>query len=301
MGILIDADTSIVVQGITGREGKRRTELMSEYGTDVVAGVTPGRGDSTVQGVPVFDTVNAAMESVGGFDASVVFVPAPHVEDAAMEAIDAGVELVVLVPDHVPVHDSLRIMDAAADAGVDVIGPNSLGVCTVGEAILGMIGGTAGTLEEWVHPGGVGVVSRSGGMTSATAYYLAQRGLGISTMTHVGGDGIIGLHQANVVERLEVDDRTDVIVLIGEIGTSQEERVADLLERGHVTKPVVAYVGGAAADSGTRYSHAGAIVERGTGSQQHKVGRLREAGAHLADRFEQVPALVENVMEASDR
>ena len=296
MGILIDDDTRVVVQGITGREGMARTELMVEYGTNVVAGVTPGKHGEHVHGVPVYDTIQEATEEQGAIDASVIFVPAPFVEEAALEAIDAGVEFLSVVPDHVGVHDALSIAARARENGVSFIGPNSLGICTVGEAVLGMIGGQADTLDSWFDPGPVGVASRSGGMTTATAYYLAREGIGLSTIVHIGGDPVIGLQHPEAVRAFEADDQTEVIVLFGEIGTTQEERVAELIATGEITKPVVAYIGGQAAESGTRYSHAGAIVERGRGSHESKVTALREAGAHVADTFEEVPELTTEVL-----
>jgi succinyl-CoA synthetase alpha subunit len=296
MGILIDDDTRVVVQGITGREGMARTELMVEYGTNVVAGVTPGKHGERVHGVPVYDTIQEATEEQGAIDASVIFVPAPFVEEAALEAIDAGVEFLSVVPDHVGVHDALSIAARARENGVSFIGPNSLGICTVGEAVLGMIGGQADTLDSWFDPGPVGVASRSGGMTTATAYYLAREGIGLSTIVHIGGDPVIGLQHPEAVRAFEADDQTEVIVLFGEIGTTQEERVAELIAAGEITIPVVAYIGGQAAESGTRYSHAGAIVERGRGSHESKVTALREAGAHVADTFEEVPELTTEVL-----
>lgn len=296
MGILIDSETSVVVQGITGREGQKRTKLMLDYGTNVVAGVTPGKRGETVHGVPVYDTVREAVENEGEIDAAVVFVPAPYVRDAALEAIDAGVELLALVPDHVTVHDALAIATTAEEHGVQYVGPNSLGICTIGEAVLGMIGGQAASLEEWFDPGRIGVASRSGGMTTATAYYLARRGLGLSTIVHVGGDPVIGLQHPEVMAAFESDDQTDVVVVFGEIGTTQEERLAEKIARGEITKPVVAYIGGRAAESGTRYSHAGAIVERGEGSYESKVSALQDAGATVAETFEEVPEITERIL-----
>jgi succinyl-CoA synthetase alpha subunit len=296
MGVLIDDKTRVAVQGITGREGQARTKLMTEYGTNVVAGVTPGQYGATVHGVPVYDTMQEAVESEGDIDASVMFVPAPFVRDAALEALDAGVEFLAVIPDHVGVHDALAISARARETDASFIGPNSLGVCTVGEAVLGMIGGQAETLDSWFEPGPIGVASRSGGMTTSTAYYLARRGLGMSTIVHIGGDSVIGMQHPDAVRAFEADEQTEVIVLFGEIGTTQEERVAELIAEGEVTKPVVAYIGGQAAESGTRYSHAGAIVERGEGSHESKVTALRGAGAHVAESFEEVPELTTSAL-----
>lgn len=290
MAILVDATTRVLVQGITGREGRARAALMREYGTRLVAGCTPGRGGETVDGVPVYDTVAEAVEAHGGFDASVVYVPAPLVKDAALESIAAGIALTVLVGDRVPVWDVMEIARAACAAGVDFLGPNTLGVLSVGQGVLGMIGGRAASARDWFAPGGMGVASRSGGMTSSTGYYLSRAGVGLSTLVHVGGDSIIGLPLPEVVTRFQADPDTTAIALFGEIGGSQEERVAELLASGAVTKPVVAYIGGRAATSGVRFSHAGAIVEGGRGTHAGKVEALRQAGAVVVDTFDELPA-----------
>jgi len=290
MAILVDETTRVLVQGITGREGRARARLMREYGTQLVAGCTPGRGGETVDDVPVYDTVAEAVEAHGPFDASVVYVPAPLVKDAALEAIAAGVRLTVLVGDRVPVWDVMEIARAAQAAGVDFIGPNTLGVLSVGRGVLGMIGGRAESARAWFKPGTMGVASRSGGMTSSTGYYLSRAGVGLSTLVHVGGDSIIGLPLPEIVRRFQADPDTEAIALFGEIGGSQEERVAELLATGEVTKPVVAYIGGRAATSGVRFSHAGAIVEGGRGTHEGKVAALQAAGAVVVDTFDELPA-----------
>ena len=298
MSILIDQTTRVLVQGITGREGTRRTRLMRGYGTRVVGGVTPGKGGGEAAGVPVFDSVAECVAAVGPVDVSVVFVPAPLVKDAALEALDAGVPLLLLVPDRVPMWDVLAIARKAERTGGQFIGPNTLGVLSPGKATLGMIGGSAATATEWFRPGPVGVTSRSGGITSSIGYYLSRAGVGLSTIVHVGGDGVLGLTHPDVVERFEADPETRAVVLFGEIGTTQEERVADLIEAGRFTKPLVAYVGGKAAGEGTRFSHAGAIVEGGRGTHQVKVDRLRAAGAHVVEAFDDLPAAAVRVVDA---
>jgi succinyl-CoA synthetase alpha subunit len=297
MAILVHESTRVVVQGITGREGRARAKLMRDYGTRVVAGCTPGRGGETVDGVPVYDTVLEAVETHGGLDASVIFVPAPLVKDAALESIAAGVPLTVLVGDRVPVWDILEIVRAAERAGVSFLGPNTLGVLSVGKGVLGMIGGRAESARAWFTPGPVGVVSRSGGMTSSTGYYLSRAGVGLSTLVHVGGDGIVGLPLPDVVRLFQEDPETSCIAMFGEIGGSQEERVAEMMASREVTKPVVAFIGGRAATSGVRFSHAGAIVEGGRGTHEGKVAALREAGATVVDAFDALPAAVAGVLE----
>jgi succinyl-CoA synthetase alpha subunit len=290
MAILVNEQSTVVVQGITGREGMVRTRLMTEYGTRVVAGVTPGKGGQDVLGVPVYDSVEEAWERTGPLDVSVIFVPAMLVKGAALEAVAAGVKLVVIVPDRVPIQDVLEIAAFAGRHGARFVGPNTLGLVSPGKAVLGMIGGRAERAREWFKPGNIGVTSRSGGMTSAISYYLTEAGLGQSTIVHVGGDAVVGLSHPEIVSLFQEDEQTDLIVMFGEIGTTQEERVADLIEAGTLTKPVIAYIGGKAAKSGTRFSHAGAIVEGNRGSHASKVGRLREVGVHIVDSVAEIPS-----------
>jgi len=299
MSILIDRTKRVIVQGITGREGRTRTRLMKAYGTQIVGGVTPGRRGQEVEGVPVFDTVEEAWEEVGPIDVSVLFIPAPLVKSAALEAIEAGVKLLVIVPDRVPLYDVLEVHKAARAAGAHFVGPNTLGVLSPGKAVLGMMGGRAASARAWFTPGPVGIASRSGGMTSATAYYLAREGIGATTMVHVGGDPVVGLPLPEIVLRFQRDPETKAVVIFGEIGTSQEEQVADLMEAGEVTKPVIAYIGGRAARSGTRFSHAGAIIEGGRGTYEGKVARLREAGAHVVESFADLPQVTKEVLAAT--
>lgn len=289
MSILVDEKSRVCVQGITGREGMVRTRLMKDYGTRVVAGVTPGKAGTDVYGIPVYDTMEEAWEKAGPLDISVIFVPASLVKNAALEAIDAGVKLLVIIPDRVPIFDVLEVSRFAMGMGSSFIGPNTLGLVSPGKAVLGMIGGRAERAREWFKTGSVGVSSRSGGMTSAISYFLTEAGLGQSTIVHVGGDAVVGMSHPEVVERFEKDDQTEMVVMFGEIGTTQEERVADLIESGKFTKPLIAYIGGKAAKSGTRFSHAGAIVEGTRGSYDSKVKRLKEVGVHVVDSVSDIP------------
>ena len=300
MSILVDQTKRVLVQGITGREGLTRTKLMVGYGTNVVAGVTPGRGGQDVEGIPVFDTVEEAWEKVGPLDISVLFIPAPLVRSAALEAIDAGVKLLVIVPDRVPIYDVLAIAKRAKEHGAKFVGPNTLGVLSPDKAVLGMMGGRAASARSWFFPGPVGISSRSGGITSSMAYYLAREGIGATTLVHVGGDPVVGLPHPDVMQLFEKDPDTKAVVMFGEIGTSQEERVADLIAEGAFTKPLIAYIGGKAAQSGTRFSHAGAIVEGGRGTYEGKVARLREVGATVVDSFMDLPKATKAVLAKLD-
>ena len=289
MAILIDQTKRVLIQGITGREGQARAALMLGYGTNVVAGVTPGKAGETVLGVRVFSTVAEAVAGVGRIDISVVLVPAKFVKGAAIEAIEAGVKLVLLVPDRVPVWDAMAIAKCAGAHGAEFVGPNTLGVLSPGRGVIGMMGGKAESAKAWFRPGPVGVISRSGGMSSSTAYYLGRAGIGISTIVHVGGDSVLGLRIPDVALRFQDDPETEAIVVFGEIGGSQEEDLARLIREGRVTKPVVAYIGGKAAKEGTRFSHAGAIIEGNTGTHAGKVRALTGAGATVVASFGDLP------------
>jgi succinyl-CoA synthetase alpha subunit len=297
MSILIDSTKRVLVQGITGREGRARAKLMREYGTQIVAGVTPGKGGQDVDGTPVFDTVEEAVGTVGQLDVSVLFIPAPLVKNAALEALASGIKLLVIVPDRVPIYDVLEIARAAEDHGARFIGPNTLGVLSPGKAVVGMIGGRAASAKSWFFPGPVGITSRSGGITSSMAYYLAQEGIGATTLVHVGGDVVVGTPHPEVLKLFQEDPDTRAIVMFGEIGGSQEEQVADLIEQGEFTKPVIAYIGGKAAKSGTRFSHAGAIIEGNRGTYEGKVKRLKEVGAIVVDAFGDLPKETRNTLE----
>ncbi len=301
MSILVDEGSRVLVQGITGREGMVRTRLMKDYGTSVIAGVTPGKGGIDVYDVPVYDSVEEAWKKEGPIDISVIFVPAALVKNAALEAIDAGVKLLVIVPDRVPIFDVLEISHLAKEKEVIFVGPNTLGLLSPGKAVLGMIGGRAERAQEWFRPGQIGVSSRSGGMTSAISYYLTEIGLGQSTIVHVGGDAVVGLSHPEVMELFEKDDQTKVVAMFGEIGTTQEERVADMIEQGRFTKPLIAFIGGKAAKSGTRFSHAGAIVEGSRGSYENKVNRLKEVGAHVVDLVSDIPKVAEKICKGETR
>ncbi len=297
MSILIGKNKKVLVQGITGREGRARTKLMIDIGTAVVAGVTPGQGGIEVLGVPVYDTVAEAVKIHGPIDITVVFVPAPLVKNAVIEAFASGIKLAVIVPDRVPVYDVMAISRAAEKYGARFTGPNTLGILSPGVGILGMIGGNADSVKKWFKSGPVGISSRSGGLTTSTAYYLNKAGIGQSTIVHVGGDSLVGLPHPEVVKLFQEDVDTKLIVILGEIGGSQEEDVAELLSSGRVTKPVVAYVGGRGAKEGTQFSHAGAIIEGNRGTYQGKVDSLRDAGAVVVDDISDISGEVKKILD----
>ncbi len=305
MAILINESSRVIVQGITGREGQARTRLMLDYGTNVIGGVTPGKGGTEVFGLPVFCSCAEATAALGTIDISVLFVPAAGIKDAALDAIRAGVKLIVVVADRVPVWDAMEIAHAAKAHNARFVGPNTLGIASPGKAVVGMIGGRAESAREWFKPPlpggtGVGIISRSGGMSSSTAYYLGQAGVRISSIVHIGGDAVLGLRIPEVAKMFQDDPATDAIVVFGEIGGTQEEELADLIASKQITKPVAAYIGGKAATAGTRFSHAGAIIEGNTGTHAGKVAALRTAGAVVADAFGELPAVVVQMLRAAN-
>ncbi|MFQ5599403.1 MAG: succinate--CoA ligase subunit alpha, partial [Candidatus Krumholzibacteriia bacterium] len=270
MSILIDADTRVLVQGITGRDGSFHAQQMRDYGTRVVAGVTPGKGGQTLHDVPVFDTVAAAVQSTGA-TASVVYVPPLAAADAVCEALDSGVELVVCITEGIPVQDVVRTLPVVQERGARLIGPNCPGLISPGKSKIGILPGSICT------PGPVGVVSRSGTLTYEVVYQLTQAGIGQTTCIGIGGDPLIGTRFIDALRLYEEDGDTEAVVLIGEIGGTAEEQAAEFV-RANVQKPVVAFVAGQTAPPGRRMGHAGAIIAGGKGTASEKMKALREAG-----------------------
>jgi succinyl-CoA synthetase alpha subunit len=284
MSILVDKETRVVVQGITGREGAFHTQQMIEYGTQVVAGMTPGKGGDWVHTVPVFDTVKEAVNATGA-NTSIVYVPAPAAPDAIMEAADAGIELIVCITEGVPVLDMLRVHSFLEHTSARLIGPNCPGVITPGEAKVGIMPGH-------IHrPGSVGLVSRSGTLTYEVVQALSDRGFGQSTAVGIGGDPINGTNFIDVLHLFEEDPLTDQVVLIGEIGGSEEERAAQFIAT-EMSKPVTAFVAGRTAPAGKRMGHAGAIIEGGEGTAQEKIEAFEAVGVKVARHPAEVAELV---------
>ncbi|KPK37217.1 MAG: hypothetical protein AMJ65_15125 [Phycisphaerae bacterium SG8_4] len=281
MSILIDEHTRVIVQGITGRDGSFHAEAMLEYGTKVVGGVTPGKGGRTVGAIPVFDTVDDAVAKTGA-ECSVVFVPAAFAPDAIREAADSGISLVVCITEGIPVLRMVDLYHELKDKGVRLIGPNCPGIISPGKCKVGIMPG------EIHRPGGVGVISRSGTLTYEVVYDLTERSLGQSTCVGIGGDPIVGTGYVELLELFEKDEKTDAIVLIGEIGGEAEEEAASFIKTS-VHKKVVAFISGRTAPPGKRMGHAGAIISAGTGGAEAKVAALRDAGVVVVDRPDQIP------------
>ena len=288
MSILVDTDTRLIVQGITGRDGAFHAGQMLAYGTKVVGGVTPGKGgQKTEEGIPVFDTMEEAVAETGG-NASVIYVPAVFAADAICEAADAGVGLVVCITEGIPVKDLVKVLPYIRERGTRLIGPNSPGIISPGKAKIGIMPGS-------IHiPGGVGVVSRSGTLTYEIVYHLSQSGIGQSTCMGIGGDPIVGTNLLDAMDLYAEDDDTEMIVLIGEIGGNDEEEAAERIKGGY-PKKVAAFIAGRTAPPGKRMGHAGAIVTGGTGTASEKIAALEAAGVEVAA----VPADIAGIVKRS--
>lgn len=286
MSILINKNTRLLVQGVTGHEGLFHTQQMVQYGTNVVAGITPGKGGEWVLDgkIPIFDSVQAALETTGA-NASVIFVPARFAPDAMFEAADAGIPLVICITEGIPVQDMMKVRAYLDQKGTRLIGPNCPGILTPGESKAGIIPGNIAL------PGNIGVVSRSGTLTYEILYALKQVGAGSSTCVGIGGDPINGTSFVDVLEMFEADPHTDQIVLIGEIGGNDEEKAAEMIAR-RMTKPVTAFIAGQSAPPGKRMGHAGAIIEGKSGTAEDKILALQRAGVRVARYPEEIPSLL---------
>ncbi len=289
MGVIVDDDTKLVVQGITGGQGKFHSEYMMDYGTEVVAGVTPGKGGKKVNGIPVFNTVEKAKEEKD-CTASIIFVPAPFAKDAAFEAIEAGMDPVVIITENIPVKDSAEVMRLADMNDTTIIGPNTPGIISPGKSKVGIMP------NHIFEEGKVGLVSRSGTLTYEIVNTITKKGYGQSTAFGLGGDPIVGMDFIDALELYEKDEQTDAVIMIGEIGGSAEEKAAKYIEKGY-EKPVVAYIAGRTAPEGKRMGHAGAIVsEGGTGTAGSKINALEGAGVSVAKMPSDIRDILKEMM-----
>jgi succinyl-CoA synthetase alpha subunit len=295
--ILIDENTTVIVQGITGREGNARTRTMLDYGTKVLCGVTPGRGGARVWDLPVYNSVKEAVDAHPQLNASVTFVPGLQVKDAVFEALEAGIKFVVVPAERVPLHDSLEMIALARKKSARILGPGSLGIISAGKGLMGWIGGTAEFAREVFKPGHVGVMSRSGGQTSTVAWSITQSGLGLTTALHVGAEPVLGLAFPELLPLFQDDPDTHAVVMFGEIGTVAEEEAAEVVREGRFTKPLVAYIAGRSLPAGVRFSHASAIIERGRGTAESKVKALEAVGARVVDRPQEIVTTIHKLLE----
>ena len=284
MSILINKDTKVIVQGITGRDGAFHTNKMKAYGTNIVGGISPGKAGQQVEGVPVFNTVEDAVKATGA-NASVIFVPAPFAGDAIMEASYAGIELVVCITEHVPVQDMIRVMPVLKKHNTKLIGANCPGLITPGECLIGILPAMI------FKPGNIGLISRSGTLTYEVVNMLTENDLGQTTCVGIGGDSVSGLYFIDLLEMYENDPKTEAVVVIGEIGGDAEEQAAKFIKE-KMTKPVVAFIAGQSAPPGKRMGHAGAIISSGSGTAVEKIKAFNAAGVPVAKEPSEIPDLI---------
>lgn len=288
MSILIDKRTRLLIQGITGRDGRFHADLMLKYNTDVVAGTSPGKGGTHYLDIPIFNTVLDAVEETQA-NTSIIFVPAPFAYDAILEAVDGGIELIVCITEGIPVQDVIKASEYAKSKNVLFVGPNSPGIISPGKSLVGIFP------SQFFKSGNIGIVSRSGTLTYEVVNYLTKARLGQSTAIGIGGDPIIGLGFIDVLRLFQRDARTKAIVLIGEIGGVEEESAANYI-KGFVGKPVVAFIAGKSAPADKQMGHAGAIITKGEGTAIEKIESLRLAGVTIAESPSDIPSLIKGLL-----
>ncbi|NOY09243.1 MAG: succinate--CoA ligase subunit alpha [Spirochaetes bacterium] len=297
MSIFIDKGTAVIIQGITGKEGRFWTSHMKDMGTRIVAGVTPGKGGQRVEGIDVFNTVSKACAETP-VDASMLFVPPRFVRDAVFEAMDAGIKKIVTVAEGIPLHDAVRIRKAALDRGAMVIGGNTSGVISPGKAMMGFF---PYWIERVYRPGNVGIITRSGSLTNEVTAMVVKAGFGVSTLIGVGGDTVPGTRFAELLPLYQNDRETRSVVIIGELGGTMEEEAAELLTAGKFSKPLVAFIAGRNAPQGKKMGHAGAIVTGGKGTASEKIKALRDAGALVAEKPVIVGELLKQALKIQNK
>ena len=285
--ILLNKDTKALVQGITGKQGSFHTERMLNYGTNIVAGVTPGKGGNKVLDIPVYNTIQEAKNN-HDINANIIFVPAPFAKDAAIESI-VNLDLVIIITEHIPVHDSMEIMQYAKEYNTTVIGPNTPGIISPGIGKLGIMP------EQIFKPGNIGIVSRSGTLTYEIASLLTNEGYGQSTCLGIGGDPVNGIGYKEVLQQFEEDKDTDAIVLIGEIGGDAEEKASEYIKE-NITKPIVSFISGMSAPPGKRMGHAGAIISGNTGTAKSKINALESANVKVVKRPSEIPSTISQLV-----
>ncbi len=285
--IILNEDTRCIVQGITGKQGSFHTEHMLDYNTKIVAGTSPGKGGQKFGPVNVYNSIAEAKEKED-INASIIFIPAPFAKDAAYEAI-SQLDLVVIITEHIPVHDSMQIVEYAKRNSTVVVGPNTPGIISPGIGKLGIMP------THIFNKGNIGIVSRSGTLTYEVAYQITNAGMGQSTCLGIGGDPVVGLNYADVLQRFEEDDETDAMVMIGEIGGNAEEKAAEYIDK-NISKPVIAYIAGVTAPPGKRMGHAGAIIEGKSGTAESKMNALKEAGVNVASKPSEIADIVKNIL-----
>ena len=294
MSILVDENTKVLIQGITGKEGQKAAKSMIELGTEVVGGVRPGKGGTKVLGLPVFDTVSEAKQEFPDITTSAVYVPPFAAKDAVVEAIDADIPQINIVAEGIPIQDTAYFLAEAREKDIRIIGPSSLGFFSPSVGRVGLVGGRKKQVKEIYKPGKVGIISRSGGMTNELAWQVRQSGYGQSTVVHVGGDLLMGTTYTDLLEMFEQDEQTEAVILFGEHGGSYEFEIVDLIKEGKFSKNLAVYVGGEFASNlpeGMNIGHAGAIVEEGKGAKA-KGEALEQVGVKIAKHYEDLVNLI---------
>lgn len=289
MSILVNKNTRLIVQGITGRDGGFHTSKMKAYGTNIVGGVSPGKGGQTVEGIPVFNTVEDAVKATQA-NTSIIFVPASVAADSILEAAEAGIKLVIAITEGIPTLDMVKVMPYLKKRGTKLIGPNCPGLITPDESLIGILPGNI------FKKGNVGLISRSGTLTYEMVNQLTTNGIGQSTCVGIGGDPVAGLYFQELLQLYEDDPETDAVVLIGEIGGDAEEKAAEYIKN-HLTKPVVAFIAGQSAPPGKRMGHAGAIISSGSGTAAEKIAAFEAAGVPVARKPEDIPMLIKRALQ----
>jgi len=298
MSILVDKKTKVLVQGATGKEGQKSIPQMIAYGTQVLAGVTPGKGGQEVEGVPVFDTIEQATSKFPQINTAYIAVPKQATKDAVLESINHGIPLINILTERMPISDTAYVVSAAKDSNVRIVGPSSIGIISPGKAKLGSIGGSNPDFS--FTPGKIGVISKSGGMSSEISYILKRSGFGQSTVVGIGGDVIIGSSFADLLREFKKDPETQAVVIFGEVGGTYEEEAAEMIKKEGFNKPVAAFISGIFAEMmpfGSILGHAGAIIESGKGKRTNKIKALEAAKVHIAEIPDDLPKILKKVLK----
>ncbi len=299
MSILVDKNTSVLIQGITGRTGQVALRTMLEYGTKVVAGVTPGKGGQVIEGIPVYNSVHEALKTHPEINCTAVYVPPAAAKEAVIEAVSNGIKLVNLITEGVAIQDTVQMIRYAQLYGARIVGPASIGILTPKQCKIGVLGGTREDTDKIYTQGSIGVISKSGGMTNETAWVVRSAGLGQSTVIGIGGDVILGTDFVDLLRMFEKDSETKGVVVFGETGGTYEDKIAEAVKKKEFTKPIAAYIAGVFAEKlphGTQFGHAGALIENGRGSPTQKIKALREAGVLIAETHDKLGELIKGAI-----
>ena len=300
MSILINKETKVLIQGITGRSGQVALKTMKDYGTKVLAGVTPGKGGQNVEGVPVYNSVHEALKNFPEINCSAIYVPPAAAREAVIEAVSNGIKLVNVITEGVAIQDTVQMLRYAKLYGARIIGPSSIGILTPKQCKIGVLGGSAADTDKIYFPGSIGVISKSGGMTNETAWVVRSAGLGQSTVVGIGGDVILGTDFVDLLKMFEADKETKGVVIFGEPGGTYEDKIAEAVRKKEFTKPIAAFIAGVFAERlphGTQFGHAGALIENGRGLPVQEIKILKEAGVLIAETHDKLGEVIKDAIE----